>query len=120
MSNEDIIEDDAVKLLQRIVGEAKKDGILTDDEKQIIDIIQRHLWDVENEIELLVESGKNTPEMVEELTKMMHTIVLKAEEVANEDGQITEDEKSLLDTLDSYITSGRSTELLIEYINKFL
>ena len=120
VSNDDIIDDDAVKLLHKIVKEAKSDGILSDDERKIIDIVQRHLWDVSSEIEVAMQNGKNTPEMIEQLREMLHGVLEKATEVANEDGQITTDERNLLGTLDKYISSDNVTGLLTEYLDMFL
>lgn len=121
MTNDEIIDNNAVKLLHNIVKEAKSDGVLTDDEKDIIKEIERHLWDVENDVEVMLEAGeKSTPEIMDEIREMLQEVLKKAEEVANADGQITADEKSLLDTLSNFIHSDNVSGLLSEYLEMFV
>ena len=48
------------------------------------------------------------------------TSEVEAEEKANEDGEITDDEKALLDTLDKYVNSDNITGLLSEYLDMFV
>ena len=107
------IEAKTSSMFEKLVATAKEDAKISEDEKAIIDHIEKMLWDVESEIELVIENESiDDLGFQEELGKMLVEILDKAEAIANEDGEISDDEKSLLQKIRDIISGEGLSRLL--------
>jgi sugar-specific transcriptional regulator TrmB len=95
------IEEKTSAMLKKLISTAKQDDVVTEDEKNIINHIEKMLWDVESEIELVIDES---PEKFQDaLAEMLKEILDKAKEIAGEDGHISDDERELIDKIKEYI-----------------
>ena len=105
------------RLLKSLVIEAKKDQEITDDERMLVKEIEKLLWDIENDVELLMDDKH--PNLFGELQDMLLDVLEKARIVANKDGKITKDEENLLNVIGGFVSTEGVLDLLDQFVAMF-
>ena len=85
--------------IKELFSVAKKDGVLTDQERAILDQVT---VDVKNYTEALEEAladGIINDKETKKLTKLKEKIIKDAKKTANADGELDQDEKDLIKTI---------------------
>lgn len=100
-------------LLDKIVEQAKKDGIITQDEKDIIEKVGDEYGIYKNELESALSDHVITEKEFESLLKLRYMLYEKALAQALEDGTITDDEKNILNQMQKNL---QLTDIDIEII----
>jgi len=95
---------DPLSFLKDLIAIAKKDNILSSEERKLIDRISRNLRKYEDAVNMALEDGVITSEELKSLLHMQKRIVedvtRKAEKMTD---KVTEDEKIILARLLEYI-----------------
>ena len=113
----DLDDSNTSKLLRALVVEAKQDQKITEDERVLVKEIEKLLWDIENDIELLMEASN--PDLLDKLRDMLLKVFDEARKIANMDGKITEEEENLLTVIGSYIRTDGLVNLMEQFTTMF-
>ncbi|MFQ5975700.1 MAG: ATPase, T2SS/T4P/T4SS family, partial [Candidatus Hydrothermarchaeales archaeon] len=100
-------------LLDKMVEQARKDGIITKDEMDIINKVSEEYGIYKNELESALSDHVITEKEFESLLKLRYKVYEKALVQALEDGTITEDEKDILNQMQKNLQlSDRDIEII--------
>lgn len=113
----DLEDRNTSRLLKSLVVEAKQDQAISEDERVLVKEIEKLLWDIENDIEVLMESSH--PDILGQLRDMLLEVFEEARKIANKDGKITEEEENLLTVIGSYIRTDGLVNLMDQYTAMF-
>ena len=94
-------------LVRDLLATASKDGMVTPDEKAIIDAVQIDLETYFAALQKAMEDGIITPDEEKRLEKIKEAIVRNAWLVAQKDNRISEDERALVTKIASYMVEKR-------------
>lgn len=75
---------------------AKKDGVLTDQERAILDQVTVDVRIYTEALELALSDGMIDDKEIKKLTKLKEKIIIDAKKTANEDRVLDQDEKELI------------------------
>lgn len=113
----DLDDSNTSKLLRSLVMEAKQDQIITEDERVLVKEIEKLLWDIENDIEILM--GSSEPDILDRLRDMLLEVFDEARKIANTDDKITDEEENLLTVIGSYIRTDGLVNLMDQFTGMF-
>lgn len=83
-------------LVKELFKKANEDGIVTDEERAILDGVELTLKDFDHRLKLAYQSGLFTEDELEELADFRHAAVATAWHVASADQKLSEDEQELI------------------------
>ncbi len=87
-------------VLEGIVKQAERDGVITKEEADLINRIQIDARELEKRVKEFVETKRPTAEELEKfLAEQREVLIKQATEEAEKDGIISEDEKSIINRL---------------------
>ena len=93
-------------LLDSLVEIAKEDGVITDDEANIIDEVGKGIEDLEHQVFQILNSDLSETDFKELTNEILKTLVYNATKVAMQDEVLTEDENRLLKKLEEFTEKG--------------
>ena len=87
-------------VLEGVVKQAERDGVITKEEAELINRIQIDARDLERRLREYIKDNNPTPEQLEQyLKEQREQLIQQATEEAAKDGLISDDEKSIIDRL---------------------
>ncbi len=87
-------------VLEGVVKQAERDGVITKEEADLINRIQIDARELEKRVKEFVETKQPTAEELEKfLVEQREILIKQATEEAEKDGIISEDEKSIINRL---------------------
>jgi tellurite resistance protein len=93
-------DEEPQKVLDYLVKVAKEDGIISDDEKSFLKVVEAEIEKYKTYLGKTLEDSKITLSEKIYLVKSRKEIIQRAIDVVREDDKVTEDEQTLLDTLE--------------------
>ena len=87
-------------IMKYLVDIAVNDGIISDDERNFINVMQNEIENYKSDLTKSLEDGKITINEKLQLVKSKKNMMRKALDTVREDMNITSDEQKLLDGLD--------------------
>ncbi len=96
MDTIDDVDRYVAKVMKQIIETAAEDGIITEEEKKLIEEIDFSMRIFRDQLNLALLDGKISSEEKETLLKLKDIIVNNALETADEDKNISEDEMDIL------------------------
>ncbi|MHA2250631.1 MAG: hypothetical protein ACXAD7_09715 [Candidatus Kariarchaeaceae archaeon] len=103
-------EFDAEELLKYLVDIAKQDGIMSDDEKNFIDVMSAEIKKYDDAFKKSMDDGEITQQEKLTLFQSRLKILRKALDTVLTDLDVTKDEHNLLDGLKTKLTELDSVE----------
>ncbi|OLS20903.1 MAG: hypothetical protein HeimC3_38140 [Candidatus Heimdallarchaeota archaeon LC_3] len=94
-------------LVRDLMVEANKDGIITEEERKLIDTVSVDLETYFDALNHALEDGIITPDEEEKLEEIKENILKRTYIVARKDQKITDDERNLMKKLASYMVERR-------------
>jgi len=95
---------DINKVYMNLVKQALKDGVISDDENQMLAAANSHLKGFKELFDKAGEDGVITPEERKSLEFTRDEIISKVEQVGMEDGVMSPDEEAILKVLNELIS----------------
>ena len=102
--------------LEHIIEKAKEDGVITEDEKRLIETTEKNLKDYEKLVNLALEDGVITQDERNKLIDLEEKILADAYDTAKEDNALTLDEANLIKILITSFDKNASVSWLDEEI----
>lgn len=98
----------STNLVEKVIQTAKKDGVITEEEKAIISQLEIDAREFEAEVKNILSSGDaiSQEEVVKAIERYKIEMIKKAIDCAFSDGRISNDEKELLKTILDYISEN--------------
>ncbi|MHA2168842.1 MAG: hypothetical protein ACXAB7_02915 [Candidatus Kariarchaeaceae archaeon] len=93
-------DEEPQKVLDYLVKVAKEDGIISDDEKSFLKVVEAEIEKYKTYLGKTLEDSKITLSEKIYLVKSRKEIIQRAIDVVREDDKVTEEEQNLLDTLE--------------------
>jgi len=93
-------------LVEKVIQTAKKDGVITEEEKAIISQLEIDAREFEAEVKNILSSGvsMSQEELVKKIENFKIEMIKKAITCAFSDGRISKDENELLKTMIDFVS----------------
>ena len=86
-----------MRLCDTLIEIAMEDDIISDDEQALIDVMKKHVMDVEDQFALMIDQQKPVDEVIKQTKVLFERAIEATAREARKDGTITADELILID-----------------------
>jgi hypothetical protein len=97
------IEKEIEKLTEKLKMVALADANITEDEQNLLDIIELKIKSLKLQVIQILESDIDDDEFDDILTDLLDDIIHEVEKVAKQDGKITQEEQDLIDVIEKFV-----------------